>query len=196
MPLDGSAAKAAALTSYSEAHGPLSASGEQDCHTVVEQEHRAVQRVTRPMVGGKACAAAQDPLGDGTPAHDEAKPEGEGGRRRGPHCGRMVLLPGCFIPQTGATAPAWPLSNICDRADRAAYLHPISYTSIDLRRVMVTQRLRKMSGDVAALPSPACRWPDSARESAPARFMHCYCRVPLPPASHYSSYARCACHQP
>ena len=42
---------------------PLSASGRQDCHTVVEQEHRAVQRVTRPMVGGKACAAAQDPLG-------------------------------------------------------------------------------------------------------------------------------------
>ena len=54
---------------------------------------------------------------------------------------------------------------------------------------MVTQRLRKMSGDVAALPSPACRGPDSARESAPARFMHCYCRVPLPPASRHSLHA-------
>ena len=64
LPLDGSAAKAAALQSDSEAHGPpISLRPGQDCHTVVEQEHRAVQRVTRPMVGGKRAPPPRTPWG-------------------------------------------------------------------------------------------------------------------------------------
>ena len=89
----------------------------QDCHTVVEQEHRAVQRVTRPMVGGKACAAAQDPLGgmELLPMMKQSQRVREAETRaslRPPGATPWLLHP----PRQGQLPLPGPLSNICDRA--------------------------------------------------------------------------------
>jgi putative transposase len=63
IPVDGSEAHEAALTSYNEAYGPPSSIRQvQYFTTIVEQEHRSVKRVTRPMWGFKAFEAAQDTL--------------------------------------------------------------------------------------------------------------------------------------
>jgi putative transposase len=57
--IDGSAAHEAAVKSYNEEHGTAIAIRKvKDLTNVVEQEHRGVKRVTRPMVGCKAFGAA------------------------------------------------------------------------------------------------------------------------------------------
>jgi transposase-like protein len=63
MTMDGSDANAAAITSSNAEHGTASVirQGPYRKH-VVEQDHRAVKRVTRPMLEVKACEAAQAPL--------------------------------------------------------------------------------------------------------------------------------------
>ena len=63
IPIDGSAAHEAAITSYNEAHGThiIIRQGNY-LNTIVAQAHRAVKRVTRPMLGFKSFAAAQDTL--------------------------------------------------------------------------------------------------------------------------------------
>jgi putative transposase len=61
--LDGSAANEAAIKSYNEEHGTaIIIRKRKYLNNVVEQDHRAVKRVTRPMLGFKSFEAAQDTL--------------------------------------------------------------------------------------------------------------------------------------
>jgi putative transposase len=57
--IDGSVAHEAAITTDNEAHGPaIDIRPIKYLHTVVAQDHRAVKRVTRPMLGVKSFDAA------------------------------------------------------------------------------------------------------------------------------------------
>jgi putative transposase len=61
--IDGSEANAAAIRSYNEVHGTAIVIRQvKYLNNVVEQDHRAVKRVTRPMLGFKAFEAAQRTL--------------------------------------------------------------------------------------------------------------------------------------
>ena len=61
--IDGSAANEAAIKRYNEAHGTaIEIRKVKYLNNIVEQDHRGVKRVTRPMLGFKAFAAAQDTL--------------------------------------------------------------------------------------------------------------------------------------
>jgi transposase-like protein len=61
--IDGRAAHEAAIKSDKAEHGPAIASRKITyVNHIVAQEHRGVQRVTRPMVGCKAFEAAQGTL--------------------------------------------------------------------------------------------------------------------------------------
>ena len=63
MTIDGSDANEAAIKSYNEAHGPtIRIRQVKYVNNIVEQDHRAVKRVTRPMLGFKAFEAAQGTL--------------------------------------------------------------------------------------------------------------------------------------
>jgi len=61
--IDGSAANEAAIKSYNEEHGTAIAIRKiKYLNNIVEQDHRGVKRVTRPMLGFKSFDAAQDTL--------------------------------------------------------------------------------------------------------------------------------------
>jgi putative transposase len=61
--IDGSEANAAAIRSYNEEHGTaIVIRPVKYLNNVVEQDHRGVKRVTRPMLGFKAFEAAQRTL--------------------------------------------------------------------------------------------------------------------------------------
>jgi putative transposase len=61
--IDGSGANEAAIKSYNEAYGTtISIRQVKYLNNIVEQDHRAVKRVTRPMLGFKSFEAAQDTL--------------------------------------------------------------------------------------------------------------------------------------
>jgi transposase-like protein len=61
--IDGSDAHEAAIKRYNQEHGTAIAIRQvKDLHNRVEQDHRGVKRVTRPMLGFKSLTAAQDPL--------------------------------------------------------------------------------------------------------------------------------------
>src|SRR6266699_582094 len=61
--IDGSAANKAAITSYNEEHGTaIEIRQIKYLNNIVEQDHRGVKRITRPMLGFKACDAAQATL--------------------------------------------------------------------------------------------------------------------------------------
>ena len=61
--IDGSEANAAAIKSYNETHGTAIVIRQvKYLHNVVEQDHRAVKRVTRPMLRFKSFEAAQSTL--------------------------------------------------------------------------------------------------------------------------------------
>jgi putative transposase len=61
--IDGSAANEAAIKSYNAEYGTaITIRKRKYLNTVVEQDHRAVKRVTRPMLGFKSFDAAQDTL--------------------------------------------------------------------------------------------------------------------------------------
>src|SRR5262245_20300575 len=63
MTIDGSDAHEAAINRYNEAHGPAIAIRQvKDFNNIVEQDQRAVKRVTRPMLGFQSFDAAQDTL--------------------------------------------------------------------------------------------------------------------------------------
>jgi putative transposase len=68
--MDGKEANEAAITRSHEAHGPpISIHQVQDLHNLVEQDHRAVKRVTRPRLGFTSFHAAQAPLAGGELMH-------------------------------------------------------------------------------------------------------------------------------
>ena len=61
--IDGSDANEAAIKRYNEEHGTAIAIRQvKYLNNIVEQDHRGVKRVTRPMLGFKSFAAAQDTL--------------------------------------------------------------------------------------------------------------------------------------
>ena len=61
--IDGSDANEAAIKSYNEEHGTtISIRQVKYLNNIVEQDHRAVKRVTRPMLGFKSFEAAQGTL--------------------------------------------------------------------------------------------------------------------------------------
>jgi transposase-like protein len=61
--IDGSAANEAAIKSYNEEHGThIIIRKRKYLNNIVEQGHRGVKRITRPMLGFKAFAAAQSTL--------------------------------------------------------------------------------------------------------------------------------------
>src|SRR5437762_6377144 len=61
--IDGSAANEAAIKSYNAEHGTAIAIRQiKYLNNIVEQDHRGVKRVTRPMLGFKSFEAAQDTL--------------------------------------------------------------------------------------------------------------------------------------
>jgi putative transposase len=61
--IDGSEANEAAIKRYNQEHGTaIEIRQVKYLNNIAEQEHRAVKRVTRPMLGFKSCAAAQDTL--------------------------------------------------------------------------------------------------------------------------------------
>lgn len=61
--IDGSDANAAAIKRYNEEHGTSIIIRQVKYLTnIVEQDHRGVKRITRPMLGFKSFAAAQDTL--------------------------------------------------------------------------------------------------------------------------------------
>ena len=61
--IDGSEAHAAAIRTYNQEHGTtITMRQVKYVNNVVEQDHRSVKRVTRPMLGFKSCDAAQSTL--------------------------------------------------------------------------------------------------------------------------------------
>jgi putative transposase len=61
--IDGSEANEAAIKRYNEAHGTSIVIRQiKYLNNIIEQDHRGVKRVTRPMLGFKSFAAAQDTL--------------------------------------------------------------------------------------------------------------------------------------
>ena len=63
LTIDGSDANAAASKSYNQEHGTAIALRQgKYLHKIVAQDHRAVKRVTRPMLGCKSFTVAQDTL--------------------------------------------------------------------------------------------------------------------------------------
>jgi transposase-like protein len=81
--IDGSAANKAAMKGYNAAHGTAIVIGKAKyLNNIIEQDHRALKRVTRPMLGCKAFDAYV------------AQAAARRGKRGGSHCGRTVLRPG------------------------------------------------------------------------------------------------------
>ena len=82
--IDGSTANEAAIKSYNEAHGTaIVIRKTKYLNNIVEQDHRAVKRVTRPMLGFKAFDAAQSILTGIELIHMLRKGQLEGGREAG-----------------------------------------------------------------------------------------------------------------
>ena len=62
--IDGSEANAAAIRAYNQEHGTTIAIRQvKYLNNMVEQDHRGVKRITRPMLGFKSFEAAQTHLG-------------------------------------------------------------------------------------------------------------------------------------
>jgi putative transposase len=61
--IDGSEANEAAIKRYNEEHGTAIIIRQvKYLNNIVEQDHRSVKRITRPMLGFKSFMAAQDTL--------------------------------------------------------------------------------------------------------------------------------------
>ena len=82
--IDGSAANEAAIKSYNEGHGTAIVIRKRKyLNNIVEQDHRGVKRVTRPMLGFKAFDTAQSTLTGIELMHMLRKGQLEGGREAG-----------------------------------------------------------------------------------------------------------------
>jgi putative transposase len=107
--IDGSAANEAAIKSYNEAHGTaIAIRKRKSLNNVVAQDHRAVKRVTRPMLGFKSFEAAHDTLVGIELMHMLKKRQmvveaGDEGRTAAE---LFYSLAASSPPQTGATAPS------------------------------------------------------------------------------------------
>src|SRR6266853_3591089 len=82
--IDGSAANEADIKSYNEEHGTAIVIRKRKyLNNIVEQDHRGVKRVTRPMLGFKAFDTAQSTLPGIELMHMLRKGQLEGGRKAG-----------------------------------------------------------------------------------------------------------------
>jgi len=82
--IDGSAANEAAIKTYNEEHGTAIVIRKTTyLKNIVEQDHRAIKRVTRPMLGFKAFDAAQATLTGIELMYMLRKGQLEGGREQG-----------------------------------------------------------------------------------------------------------------
>jgi putative transposase len=82
--IDGSAANDAAIKSYNEEHDTAIVIRKiKYLNNIVEQDHRGVKRVTRPMLGFKSFDAAQSTLTGIELMHMLRKGQLEGGREQG-----------------------------------------------------------------------------------------------------------------
>jgi putative transposase len=82
--IDGSEANASAIRGYNEAHGTTIAARQvRYLNNVVEQDHRAVKRITRPILGCKSCETAQCALAGIELMHMLRKGQLEGGQEQG-----------------------------------------------------------------------------------------------------------------
>jgi putative transposase len=82
--IDGSAANKAAIESYNEAHDTaIEIRQIKYLNNIVEQDHRGVKRITRPMLGFKAFDAAQSTLTGIELMHMLRKGQLAGGREQG-----------------------------------------------------------------------------------------------------------------
>jgi transposase-like protein len=82
--IDGSAANEAAITSYNEEHGTaITLHKIKYLNNIVEQDHRAVKRITRPMLGFKSFDAAQSTVAGIELMHMLRKGQLESGREMG-----------------------------------------------------------------------------------------------------------------
>src|ERR1051326_7064351 len=82
--IDGSEANEAAIKSYNEAHGTaIVIRKTKYLNNIVEQDHRGVKRITRPMLGFKAFDAAQSTLTGIELMHMLRKGQLAGGREAG-----------------------------------------------------------------------------------------------------------------
>jgi putative transposase len=82
--IDGSEANAAAIRTYNDEHGTAIAIRQvKYLNNILEQDHRAVKRVTRPMLGFKAFEAAQRTLAGIELMHMLRKGQLEGGIEQG-----------------------------------------------------------------------------------------------------------------
>jgi putative transposase len=82
--IDGSEANTAAIKLYNEAHGTnIIIRQVKYLNNIVEQDHRAVKRVTRPMLGFKAFEAAQRTLAGIELMHMLRKRQLAGGAEQG-----------------------------------------------------------------------------------------------------------------
>jgi putative transposase len=82
--IDGSEANAAAIRSYNEAHGTAIIIRQvKYLNNIVEQDHRGVKRITRPMLGFKSFDAAQYTLAGIELMHMLRKGQLEGGVEKG-----------------------------------------------------------------------------------------------------------------
>src|SRR6266702_2879959 len=104
--IDGSAANEAAIKSYNEEHGTAIAIRQiKYLNNIVEQDHRGVKRITRPMLGFKAFDAAQSTLVGIELMHMIKKrqlvvEEGNEGRTAAEH---FYALAASSPPQSGVT---------------------------------------------------------------------------------------------
>jgi putative transposase len=119
LTIDGSDANAAAIQRYNEAHGTAIAIRQvKYLHNIVEQDHRAVKRVTRPMLGFQSFDAAHDTLVGIELMHMIKK------RQMVVEAGEEGLTAAEMFYSLAASSPPrqeplplhGSLSNICDRA--------------------------------------------------------------------------------
>src|SRR4029453_10297185 len=107
--IDGSAANEAAIKRYNEEHGTTIAIRKiKYLNNIVEQDHRGVKRLTRPMLGFKSFDAAQGTLVGIELMHMIKKKQlmveaGDEGRTAAE---QFYALAASSPPQTGATAPS------------------------------------------------------------------------------------------
>jgi putative transposase len=82
--IDGSEANAAAIRTYNQEHGTtITIRQVKYLNNVVEQDHRAVKRISRPMLGFKSFDAAQDTLTGIELMHMLRKGQWAGGAEQG-----------------------------------------------------------------------------------------------------------------